>query len=199
MGTLTSTATRSPSGEAMPPVDTENFLYRTIAIYPDFADVGGAIAVLKTGRFTIDQISLLGREQEHWKEQIGAKWEALNTAKGALGGAALGSIPGLVLVAGIALTGGVGLLVAGPMAAAMGALGMGALGGSLVGGATNNLGGAQKEVDIETEMENAISKGQWVVIAHSHDEAEALRAQALLPNSRIILSAEADAKSQENA
>jgi len=50
-----------------------------------------------------------------------------------LEGAPLGSIPGLVLITGIALTGGVGLLVAGPMVGAMTAIG-GCIGRQLDGG-----------------------------------------------------------------
>ncbi len=46
----------------------------------------------------------------------------------------MGAIPGLVLVTGIALTGGAGLLVAGPMVAAMSALGLGSLAGGTHGG-----------------------------------------------------------------
>ena len=183
---------RPPTGGAMPPMSMGNFPYRTIAIYPNFVDIGNALAALKNEGFTNDQISLLGREQEHWQEHLSTRWETLNTAKGALGGAALGAIPGLVLIAGVALTGGVGLLAAGPMVAALEALGMGALGGSLLGGAASNLDSTQKEVNIEAEVEEAIGLGQWVIIAHSHDEAEALHAQALLPDSRVVLEADSD-------
>ena len=89
------------------------FPNKTIAIYPNFADVGDAFLLLNKEGFTNDQISLLGREQELWQQQLGQEWETLKTTKGVLEGAALGAIPGLVLVTGIALTGGVGLLVAG--------------------------------------------------------------------------------------
>lgn len=186
MSSTISIAKRSSTGEAMPSINVGNFPYKTIAIYPNFADVGGALAALRGGGFTSDQISLLGREQEHWQEQLSAKWETLNTATGAMEGAAVGAIPGLVLVAGIALTGGVGLLAAGPLVAALEALGLGALGGSLMGGAMTNLNSTQKEINVETEVEDAIGLGQWVIVAHSHDEAEALRAQALLPGSRVV-------------
>lgn len=193
MSTTTSIESRLHAGETMSPVNT-GFLYKTIAIYPDFADVGNALALLNNDGFTNDQISLLGREQDDWQERLGAKWKTLHTAKGALGGAALGAIPGLVLVAGVALTGGAGLLAAGPMVVALEALGMGAFGGSVLGGATNNLDSTEKEVNVELEVEEAIGLGQWVIIAHSHDETEALRAQALLPNSRIVVETEPGAE-----
>jgi hypothetical protein len=185
MKTATSAASISRTGKAMPPIGV--YRYKTIAIYPNFADVGSAISLLKKEGFTNDQISLLGREQEHWQEKLGQEWDGLKTTKGVLEGAALGSIPGLVLVTGIALTGGAGLLVAGPMVGAMTALGLGALGGSLMGGASSNLDDDVQTIDIEKTVEDAISHGQWVVVAHSHNEAEAMRAHALLPNSRNVL------------
>jgi hypothetical protein len=58
------------------------------------------------------------------------------------------AIPGLVLVTGIALTGGVGLLVAGPMIAGMSALGMGSLVDSLMGAASTNPDSAEKILDL---------------------------------------------------
>jgi hypothetical protein len=187
MSTTTSIENRLQTTDTMPPVGT-GFPYKTIAIYPSFADAGRALVLLKQKGFTSDQISLLGREQDGWQERLGNEWKTLHTAEGALAGAALGAIPGLVLVAGVALTGGVGLLVAGPMVAALTALGMGAFGGSVMGGgAANDLDRKNKEVNVELEVEEAIGNGQWVIVAQSHDEAEALRAQALLPDSRIVM------------
>src|ERR1039457_6515503 len=147
MKTTTSDSRPSSTGEVMPLM--EGFLYKTIAIYPNFADVGDAMFLLNKEGFTNDQISLLGREQEHWQEKFGHEWETLKTTKGALGGAALGAIPGLVLVTGIALTGGVGLLVAGPMMGAMSALGMGSLAGGVMGAASGDPGIAGTIPDVE--------------------------------------------------
>jgi len=131
-----------------------------------------------------------GREQEHWQEKLGQEWDGLKTTKGVLEGAALGSIPGLVLVTGIALTGGAGLLVAGPMIGAMTALGLGALGGSVMGGVASNNTDDVQTADVEEAVADAISHGQWVIVAHSHNETEAMRAQALLPNSRSVMESE---------
>ena len=188
MKTATSVASLSRTGEAMPPMGVPR--YKTIAIYPNFADVRSAISLLNKAGFTNDQISLLGREQEHWQEKLGQEWDALDTAKGVLEGAALGSIPGLVLITGIALTGGAGLLVAGPMIGAMTALGLGALGGSVMGGVASNNTDDVQTIDVEEAVADAISHGQWVIVAHSHNEAEAMRAHALLPNSRNVLEIE---------
>ena len=162
------------------------FLYKTIAICPNFADVGTNLALLENEGFANDQISLLGREQEHWQENIKQEWDALKTAKGALGGAALGAIPGLVIITGMALTGGVGLLAAGPLVVAMSTLGFGALSGGVMGGGLSNFDSKEKILNVREEVEDAISHGKWVIIAHSYDEAEAKHAQSLLPDSHTV-------------
>jgi hypothetical protein len=174
----------SATGEVIPL--SGGFLYKTIAIFPNFADVGHALFLLKNEGFTDDQISLLGQEQPHWQEKIGHEWSTLKTTKGALGGAAMGAIPGLVLVTGIAITGGAGLLVAGPMIAAMSALGMGSFAGGVMGAASGAPGIAERIPNIEEEVTDAISQGQWVIVVHSYTEVEAAHAQALLPNRRIV-------------
>src|SRR5450759_2532214 len=184
MKTSSSASSPTSTGEVMPVMD--GFVYKTIAIYPDFADVGGAFILLNKEGFTNDQISLLGREQEHWQEKLGHEWETLKTAKGALEGAALGAIPGLVLVTGIALTGGVGLLVMGPIVGGMSALGLGALAGSVMGAGASNLDSAEEIFNVEEEMADAVSHGHWVIVVHSHTKVEAAHAQALLPNRRIV-------------
>ena len=147
----------SATGEVIPL--SGGFLYKTIAIFPNFADVGHALFLLKNEGFTDDQISLLGQEQPHWQEKIGHEWSTLKTTKGALGGAAMGAIPGLVLVTGIAITGGAGLLVAGPMIAAMSALGMGSFAGGVMGAASGDPGIAERIPDVEEEVADAISQG----------------------------------------
>src|ERR1035438_8722147 len=161
----------------------QDHLYKIVAIYPNFTDVGDAIFLLKNEGFTDDQISLLGREQEHWQEKLGNAWEAHKTAKFALAGGALGALPGLVLVAGVAITGGAGLLVAGPMIGALSALGMGSLAGSLMGAGSNV---ADTALNVEEEVAIAISLGHLVIIVHCHTDAEAAHVQGLLPNRRIV-------------
>lgn len=162
----------------------EHFQYKTIAIYPDFSGAGTALSTLRSNGFTDNQISLLGREQENWEENLKLEWASQETAKSALGGAALGSIPGLVLVAGTVLTGGAGLLVFGPMAA-LTALGLGTLGGGLMG-AASNIETDQEPTDIDELVADAIGQGHWVIIAHCHNHDEATRAQLLLQNGRIV-------------
>ncbi|MGA2190477.1 MAG: hypothetical protein ABSH33_18300 [Steroidobacteraceae bacterium] len=180
MKTTTPASGSCRTGEEMPNIG--NFEHKAIAIYPKFADVGDALLLLNKEGFTNGQISLLGREQAHWQEKLGHEWETLKTTKGALGGAALGAVPGLVLLTGIALTGGVGVLVAGPMIGAMSALGMGSLVGGLMGAGSSKIDSAEKTPSIDEEVADAISHGHWVIVVHTRSEAEATRAQALLPN-----------------
>ena len=161
----------------------QNPVYKVVGIYPNFADVVEVLQVLRSAGFTDDHISLLGREQEHWQEKLGKEWEAHKTAKGALVGGALGAVPGLVLVAGVALTGGAGLLVAGPMVAAMSALGMGSLVGSLMGAGSNAV---DVPLNVEEEVANAISLGQWVIIVQCDSDTAAAHAQGLLSARRVV-------------
>jgi uncharacterized protein YjbJ (UPF0337 family) len=158
-------------------------IYKVVGIYPNFADVADALQLLKSEGFTDDQISLLGREQEHWQEKFGQEWAAHSTAKGALVGGALGAVPGLVLVAGIALTGGVGLLVAGPMLGAISALGMGSLVGGVMGAGSSAV---DVPLNVEEEVANAISLGQWVIVVQCDSDAAAAHAQGLLPARRVV-------------
>ena len=163
----------------------QEFRYRTIAIYSDPADVASAIALLNKEGFSPDQISLLGREQDGWKEKLELDWKMKHTAIGAAEGVALGMMPGVALVTGIALSGGIGVLAMGPMLSALAALGLGALGGGLIGGTVSNFDSNEKPIHLREEIEDAIGRGQWVIVVHSHDKEEAMQAQSLLPDSRI--------------
>jgi hypothetical protein len=173
--------------------------YMTIGIFPDFSDALDAMARLKALDFTDAQLSLLGREQEHWQERLGHEWETFKVTKAAAGGAALGAVPGLVIVTGIALTGGVGLLVAGPMIAAMSALGMGALCGAFMGANSTTLEIADKKISLEEEVADAIGHGHWVVVVHTQTEDAAARARAVMPNRRIVRGEEAAALEPSDA
>jgi uncharacterized protein YjbJ (UPF0337 family) len=161
----------------------KDFRYKIVGIYPNFADVGDALGLLKKEGFTDDQISLLGQEQDHWQEKLGKQWEAHKSAKGALAGGALGAVPGLVLIAGIALTGGAGLLAVGPMVGALSALGMGSLAGGLLGAGASV---TDQSLSVEEAVANAIGLGHWVIIVHCDTDAEAAHAQGLLPSRRIV-------------
>ncbi len=170
--------------EVLAPLD--HFFYKTVAIFPVFAEAAKAIAALNTRGIANDRISLLGREQEHWQQDFKLERKSLTPAKGAMVGAALGAIPGLVLVSGIALTGGAGLLVAGPLFAVMSALGMGALSGGVIGAASKALNVDETVHDLEKEVTSALGQGHWVVIVHDHAESDAKISQTLLPESHIV-------------
>lgn len=145
------------------------------------------MAILNNEGFANDQISLLGREQEHWQENLEYEWSVLKTAKSAFFGAALGAIPGLVIITVMALTGGIGLPAAGPLAAAMLTLGFGALSGSLMGAGWSALDTNSRLMNVGEKVEDAISRGKWVIIAHSYNEAEAmLRARRLFVGNRTV-------------
>jgi hypothetical protein len=72
------------------------------------------------------------------------------------------------------------------MLAGMSAIGMGTVVGSLMGAGSTNIDGAEKILDVEEEVTDAIRHGQWVIIVHSRTSADAERAQTLLPNRRIV-------------
>jgi len=161
------------------------FRFRTIAVYSAPASVAYAITLLNQEGFSPEQISLLGREQDGWKEKLELEWQVVHTAKGVAVGAALGLLPGLALVAGVAISGGIGVLAVGPMISALETLGLGALSGGVMGVAANMLDSDERPSHIREEIEDAIGRGQWVVVVHSHNETEAMHAQSLLPDSRI--------------
>ena len=85
MNDLKSPSIATARGDAVPPVQTS--VYMTIGIYPDFTDAIDAVARLKAQGFTAAQISLLGREQEHWQERLDHEWETFKITKAAAGGA----------------------------------------------------------------------------------------------------------------
>lgn len=173
------------SPQLMGHIQYQLFPFRTVAFYSDLSAAADAITLLNEEGFEPDQVSLLGREQENWREKLDAYWKMKHTAKGSAVGAAVGLLPGVALVTGVALSGGIGILAAGPMVSALAAMGIGALGGGLIGGAVSNLDRSQKFGNIGVAIEDAIGRGQWVVIIHCADEAAAMHAQSLLPDSRI--------------
>jgi len=90
-------------------------------------------------------------------------------AIGATGGAAIGAVlAGLTAVGAIAATGGVGLLAAGPLVAALTGAGAGAVAGSVLGGLVG-LGIPEHEIK---HYENAIEKGSVLVGVHYHNSEQ---------------------------
>lgn len=165
------------------------FTYRSIAVYPDLPAVAASLTELEATGFAADQISLLGRQDEHLNENLQLERATYKAVEGSVVGAALGTLPGLALVAGVALTGGVGLVAAGPLVPALLATGMGAVAGGIAGGFMDVVESREAQIDLTAELEEAISRGQWVLVVHSRSAEEAQRAQALLEHGRGVLEA----------
>jgi len=165
------------------------FLYKTIAVYPDISGVAATLTQLEAAGFGTDQISLLGRQSEHINENLELERDTYKAVEGTVVGAALGTLPGLALVAGVALTGGLGLIAVGPLVPALMAAGMGALAGGITGGFMDLVEAKESQADLEAEVEDAILRGHWVLVVHSRSEEEAQRAQDVLEQGRGVLEA----------
>lgn len=163
------------------------FLYKTIAVYPDLAGIAATLTQLEAAGFGTDQISLLGRQSEHINENLELERDTYKAVEGTVVGAALGTLPGLALVAGVALTGGLGLIAAGPLVPALMAAGLGALAGGISGGFMDLVDARESQADLEAEVEEAILRGHWVMVVHSRSQEEARRAQDVLEHGRGVL------------
>jgi len=184
MITTPSVAGRSDPIGAVPLVS--EFQYEVIATYPGPADLAKAIRLLNKEGHSQDQISILAREQDNWQEKLKHELENLEDSNATSESTVVAVFSGIAIVVGVALTGGVGLLAAGPVAAFVGVSGLGAIGGGLLGGMAAVMDHDHVAHSVEEEVQNAILKGEWVLVAHSRDEEEAKRLAALLPNSRTI-------------
>jgi hypothetical protein len=167
--------------------DMKPFLYKSIAIYPDLSGIAATLTQLEATGFGTDQISLLGRQSAHINENLELERETYKTVEGTVFGAALGTLPGLALVAGVAVTGGLGLIAAGPLVPALMATGLGALAGGITGGFMDLVDAKESQADVEAEVEAAILSGHWVLVVHSRSKEEAQQAQGLLEQGRGVL------------
>lgn len=140
-------------------------------------DAAAAIDLLEIEGFSADDISIVASDSmdrdafavsSHSKLPEGA-------AIGAGTGGALGAlIAGLTAVGAIA-TGGVGLIVAGPIVAALAGAGAGAAAGGVLGGA---IGAAIPEHEVK-EVEDAIKAGSILVGVHCDDADQRKRVKAI--------------------
>jgi len=163
------------------------FLYKSIAIYPDLSGVTATLTRVEAAGFGMDQISLLGRQSEHINENLELEHDTYKAVEGTVMGAALGTLPGLALVAGVALTGGLGLVAAGPLVPALLATGLGAIAGGITGGFMDLVDAKESQADLEAEVEAAILRGHWVLVVHSRSQEEAQRAQGVLEKGDGVL------------
>lgn len=165
------------------------FLYKSIAIYPGLSGVAATLTQLEAAGFGADQISLLGRQSEHINENLELEHDTYKAVEGTVMGAALGTLPGLALVAGAALTGGLGLIAAGPLVPALLATGLGAIAGGITGGFMDLVDAKESQADLEAEVEAAILRGHWVLVVHTRSQEEAQRALDVLEHGRGVLEA----------
>jgi hypothetical protein len=144
-----------------------------IGVFERLSSADAAVHALSEAGFDEREITVIcptctPDDFNHYKRQdpAGAHTPAAATAGGAIG-ALLG---GLVAVTGITLTGGAGLLIAGPMLAA-------AAGGAVAGGFV----GAMLTRGLEPEMANfydqAVQKGKILVGVECHGEGAQERLQ----------------------
>jgi hypothetical protein len=140
-----------------------------IATYETPPAAARAVNRLYEEGFTDEQISMLvsdATKEKHLALEVGTK-----APEGAAGGAALGGAlgaiaAGLTVVAGIVIP-GLGLLVAGPLVAALAGLGVGGVAGGLIGGLVG-LGFSETEAKV---VEEAIRKGN-VALAITAENAD---------------------------
>ena len=128
------------------------------AIFESHTQAASAIESLIARGIPETQISLVASE-DFDREAFGVETHS-KLAEGAAIGAGVGGglgavIAGLTLVGAVAGTGGVGILAAGPLVAALAGAGAGAAGGSVLGGL---VGMAIPEHEVK-HYEDAIAKG----------------------------------------
>ncbi|HCT46224.1 MAG: hypothetical protein CMJ35_09725 [Phycisphaerae bacterium] len=137
------------------------------ATFESSHNAAGALESLVSKGFDSGDISLIASE-EFDRENFGVETHS-KLAEGAaigagVGGAAVALVAGLTTVGAVA-TGGVGIVAAGPLVAALAGAGAGAAGGSVLGGL---VGAAIPEHEIK-HYEDAIEKGHVLVGVNCND------------------------------
>jgi hypothetical protein len=148
-------------------------------LYKSSTDAAYAIRLLKDAGVPADNISLIAR---HTLEKEGLVEEPHSKAPegmmlGAAGGGAMGAlVAGLTAVGTIASGGaGLGLVVAGPIVAALAGAGAGAAAGSVVGGM---IGAAIPEAELNA-YEQAIKEGSVLIGVQAEDDTRQVVQTAL--------------------
>ena len=132
-----------------------------VGLFKDHDAAAGAIHTLEFEGVRADQISLVagdGFEKETFAVRTHTKMPE-GVAVGATTGAAAGAIVAGLTAVGVIATGGLGLIAAGPIVAALAGAGAGAAGGSILGGL---VGLAIPEHEIK-HYEDAVEKGAVLV------------------------------------
>jgi hypothetical protein len=142
--------------------------------YGNESDAEMAVRELYDAGFTADEISVVARDDESAATVAGATGDdvAAGTGIGAVTGGVLGGIVGLLVGAAALAIPGIGIVVAGPLAATLGGAGLGAITGG-VAGALASIGVSGEEARHYHERYEA---GEiLVVVAASDREHEARR------------------------
>lgn len=160
---------------AEPPVTS-----RIVAVYPDHASAEAAVRMLHQAGFSMEHLSIVGKDFQVTEEPVGFVTAGDYAASGATAGAWVGGIFGLLVGAAFLILPGVGpVVVAGPLSAALlGGL-EGALAGAALGGIAGALVGWGVPKDQAMKFESQIKAGKFVVAARGTAE-EVARAKSLL-------------------
>ncbi len=140
--------------------------------YRSEAEAERAVRALQDAGFGADEISIVAKDQD--RAQDVAQDTGTDTAEGAGIGAAtggvLGALGGLIVGATALTIPGIGLVIAGPLAAVLGGAGIGAITGGLAGA----LAGLGVSEDDAKQYEQRVEAGDiLVVVAAGQREAEA--------------------------
>lgn len=129
----------------------------TLGIFTDRSDANAAIDDLTEAGFNASDISIVVREQDVASTAVESRGEKVvqGTTSGATTGAAVGALAGLLIGLGVITVPGIGgLLIGGPLAAALGLTGVAAttVSGGVTGGLAGGLVGALVGLGVPREQ-----------------------------------------------
>lgn len=151
-----------------------------VAVYPDHASAEDAVKALEGAGFSLNHISIMGRDFQVSETPIGFVTTGDVAAQGASAGAWAGGIFGLLMGAAFLILPGVGpVVIAGPLAAALLGGVEGALAGAAIGGIAGALVGLGVSKEHAIKYETELKAGKFVVALRGTPE-EVARAQETL-------------------
>jgi hypothetical protein len=163
-----------PKGKVRTPMATRQYQGVVVQSYGNESDAEDVVRELLDGGFTADEISIIARDEETAETVAGASGEdvAAGTGIGAVTGGVLGGIAGLLVGAAALAIPGIGVVVAGPLAATLGGAGLGAITGGIAG-ALASIGVSEEEASHFNERYE--SGDILVVVAAGDREPDARR------------------------
>ena len=133
-----------------------------LASFTNIRDAENAVRALRDAGFGGDDISIIARDEgraQQVAETGGGADVGMGTGIGAATGGILGALGGLLVGATALTIPGIGIVLAGPLAAVLGGAGLGAVGGGLVG-ALSTAGASRDEAE---HYHNRLEAGDIVV------------------------------------